>query len=115
MGVLQFQCPASAPKGHYPLLNADINGLHLVQISGLWVLSYYYTITALPAIQTVAHCSRLLQPAAQSDHNNIQVHTHARAHARTHTYIHTQKQDLHNMETVFFIYGGMWLSKVVLL
>jgi len=90
MGVLQFQCPASAPKGRYPLLNADINGLHLVQISGLWVLSYYYTITALPAIQTVAHCSGLLQPAAQSDHNNIQVHTHT--HTRTHTLHVLQEQ-----------------------
>ena len=77
--------PAPSPKGRYPLLNADINGLYLVQISGLWVSSYYsnYTQSLLFQIQTVAHCSRQLQAAAQSDHNN---NNSARAHTHTHTH-----------------------------
>ena len=36
------------------MINSDINGPYLVQMSGLCVSSFYYIITALPARKFIA-------------------------------------------------------------
>jgi len=59
------------------VINSDINRPYLVQMSGLCVSSYYYTITALPARKFISLLYTMLQTAVQSNNSYFQIYTRA--------------------------------------